>query len=68
MNIPYDVINEALAKELPDVDLRPDPLGLHTYVLHFEEDEPTEGKINRAMEIVDKMLPSEWYPDEVRRL
>jgi hypothetical protein len=36
--------------------------------LHFEEDEPTEGKINRAMEIVDEMLPSEWYPDEVRRL
>jgi hypothetical protein len=68
MKIPYDVINEALAKELPDVNLRPDPLNIHDYVLHFDN-EPTVAKIDRAMEIVDEMLPSgEWYPDEVRRL
>jgi hypothetical protein len=67
MKIPYDVINEALAKELPDVDLRPDPLKKRAFILRFHKGY-TEERAAKATALVNEMLPSRWYPDEVRRL
>lgn len=68
MKIPYKKINRALLVEFTGVDLRPDPLGEHVYVLHFEDDSVSEATIERAMNIVNGILPSVWYPDEARKI
>lgn len=66
MKTPYRKINKALARELDGVDLRPDPQGKYPYVLHFENDDVSQREMRRAQSIVNEILPSEWYEDEVR--
>ena len=68
MKIPYKKINQALSAQFEGVDLRPDPLGNHAYVLHFEDDDVSEATMERAMDIVNLILPSEWYRNEMRHI
>ena len=59
---PFEQVNSALRKEFGDgvVEMLPSDSDNYSYVLHFEEDRPSQSKIKRATQIVGATILTVW--------
>lgn len=62
MIVPFEQVNSALRKEFGDgvVELLPCDSDNYSYVLHFEENKPSQPKIERATQIVGAIILTVW--------
>lgn len=60
-------INSKLSKAgLSDVRIGPSTIDGYPYALFFDEDNPSQEKIDKAKKIVDAISLTEWHPEDAR--